>query len=193
MWILRFNRAIDVSVSYVSKSLKFWAASWQNDPCPAKTPISLGIRLVWSVFAVRSVFSYKGPMFLHADSVDWLDWADAQAGRSLRWAHGSLLVLSRGGSKRVVILFFTRVESAVLDSNLRRKLLVSEARLTADPGVTSCSPSLVTFMAGEWSLISVTIGPLCCWKKGICQLLVDMIFVDSVVNCRQTLLDLWPL
>ena len=29
----------------------------------------------------------KGPCFLHADSEDWSDWADAQADLSLRWAH----------------------------------------------------------------------------------------------------------
>ena len=27
------------------------------------------------------------PSFLHADSEDWSDWADAQADLSLRWAH----------------------------------------------------------------------------------------------------------
>ena len=29
----------------------------------------------------------KDPSFLHADSEDWSDWADAQAHLSLRWAH----------------------------------------------------------------------------------------------------------
>ena len=29
----------------------------------------------------------KDPSFLQADSEDWSDWADAQAGLSLRWAH----------------------------------------------------------------------------------------------------------
>ena len=53
---------------------------------PAKTQISLGIRRVWSaqsdqVFAVRPVGS-----FLHADSEDWSNWADAKADLSLRWA-----------------------------------------------------------------------------------------------------------
>ena len=40
------------------------------------------------VFAVRSVVHVaKDPSFLHADSKDWSDWADAQADLSLRWAH----------------------------------------------------------------------------------------------------------
>ena len=29
----------------------------------------------------------KDPMFLHADSEDWSDWADAQADMSFRWVH----------------------------------------------------------------------------------------------------------
>ena len=54
---------------------------------PAKTQISLGIRPVWSVFAVRMkkawVFSYQ----LSAQRRLWSDWADARADPSLRWAH----------------------------------------------------------------------------------------------------------
>ena len=49
---------------------------------PAKTQISLGIRLVWSVFAVRmkkaGVLSYP----LSAQRSLWSDWADAQANLS---------------------------------------------------------------------------------------------------------------
>ena len=52
--------------------------------CPAKTQISLGIRPVWSVFAVRM----KKPWFLSyplsAQRRLWSDWADAQADLSLR-------------------------------------------------------------------------------------------------------------
>ena len=40
---------------------------------------------------------FKDPWFLHADSEDCSDWADAQADRNLRWAH-SHMVLSWGGS-----------------------------------------------------------------------------------------------
>ena len=47
---------------------------------PAKTQISLGIRPVWSVFAVRS-------HQLSAQRRLWSDWADAWADLSLRWAH----------------------------------------------------------------------------------------------------------
>ena len=53
---------------------------------PAKTQISLGIRPVWSVFAVRMkkvwVLSYP----LSAQRRLWSDWADAQADLGLRWA-----------------------------------------------------------------------------------------------------------
>ena len=51
---------------------------------PAKTRISLGIHSVWSVFTKKAwVFSYP----LSAQRRLWLDWADAQADLSLRWAH----------------------------------------------------------------------------------------------------------
>ena len=48
--------------------------------------ISLGIRPVWSVFAVHSRVA-KEPSFLVSDSEDWSDWADAQTDLSVRWAH----------------------------------------------------------------------------------------------------------
>ena len=48
---------------------------------PAKTQISLGIRPVWSVFAVRmkKAWAFSYPMSAL--------WADAQADLSLPWAH----------------------------------------------------------------------------------------------------------
>ena len=53
----------------------------------AKTQISLGIRPVWSESSLCAQWVAKDPSFLHADSEDWSDWADAQADLSLRWAH----------------------------------------------------------------------------------------------------------
>ena len=55
--------------------------------CPAKTQISLGIRPVWSESSLCTQWAAKDLSFLHADSEDWSDWADAQADLSLRWAH----------------------------------------------------------------------------------------------------------
>ena len=54
---------------------------------PAKTQISLGIRPVWSESSLCAQCIAKDPSFLHADSEDWSDWADAQADLSLRWGH----------------------------------------------------------------------------------------------------------
>ena len=55
---------------------------------PAKTQIGLGIHPVLSVFAVLCAqWVAKDPTFLHADSEDWSDWAEADL--SLRWAHMS--------------------------------------------------------------------------------------------------------
>ena len=54
---------------------------------PAKTQISLGIRPVWSESSLCAHWVAKDSSFLHADSEDWPDWADAQADLSLRWEH----------------------------------------------------------------------------------------------------------
>ena len=55
--------------------------------CTAKTQISLSIRPVWSVFAVRIkkawIFSYP----LSTQQRLWSDWADAQADLNLHWMH----------------------------------------------------------------------------------------------------------
>ena len=66
-----------------------WAASWQNQQnecAPSEDPDQPGhLPNLIRVFAVHSIA--KDPRFLHADSEDWSDWADAQADLSLRWAH----------------------------------------------------------------------------------------------------------
>ena len=58
----------------------------KNDVRPAKTQISLRIRPVWSESSLCAQWVAKDPSFLHADSEDWSDWADAQADLSLRRA-----------------------------------------------------------------------------------------------------------
>ena len=64
---------------------------------PAKTQISLGIRQVWSESSLCAQWVAKDPSFLHADSEDWSDWADAQVDLSLHWAHSHFVgfVMSR--------------------------------------------------------------------------------------------------
>ena len=64
-----------------------WAASWQNQLCSQRR-----LRSAWA-FAQSEQSSLcaqwvaKDPRFLHVDSEDWSDWADAQADLSPRWAH----------------------------------------------------------------------------------------------------------
>ena len=78
----------------VQNSFKYklckWVTSWQNpqnDVCPAKTKISLGIRPVWSESSL-SAWWKLGPLATHwVHSEDWSDWGDAQADLSLHWAH----------------------------------------------------------------------------------------------------------
>ena len=54
---------------------------------PAKTQISLGIRPVWSVFAVPMKKAWVLSYPLSAQQRLWSDWADAKADLSLCWAH----------------------------------------------------------------------------------------------------------
>ena len=54
---------------------------------PAKTQISLGIRPVWSVFAVHSMGSWGPYASLCGQRRLGSDWADVQADLSLSWAH----------------------------------------------------------------------------------------------------------
>ena len=54
---------------------------------PTKTPISLSIPPVWSVFTVRLKKARLLSYSLSAQRRLWSDWADAQADLSLRWAH----------------------------------------------------------------------------------------------------------
>ena len=58
---------------------------------PTKTQISLGIHPVWSEPLLCVQWVAKDPTFLHADSEDWSDWAEAQADLSLRWAHSHIV------------------------------------------------------------------------------------------------------
>ena len=51
---------------------------------PAKTQISLGMHPVWSESSLCAQWVAMGPSFLHVDSEDWSEWADAQADLSLR-------------------------------------------------------------------------------------------------------------
>ena len=54
---------------------------------PVKTQISLGIRPVWSVFAVRMKKAWVLSYTFSAQLRLWSDWADAQADLSLRGVH----------------------------------------------------------------------------------------------------------
>ena len=70
-----------------------WATAQQNQQNdnvnPAKNHFSLGICPVWSEPSLCDQWVVVGPVFLHAESEDWSDWADAQADLSLCWAHKS--------------------------------------------------------------------------------------------------------
>ena len=63
---------------------------------PAKTQISLGIHPVWSVFAMPAWVA-KEPRFLHGNSKDWSDYA--QADLSLRWVHKSFCWLCHAATQ----------------------------------------------------------------------------------------------
>ena len=44
-----------------------------------------------SVRPAKTQWVAKDPSFLHADSEDWSDWADAQADLSLCWVHNHIV------------------------------------------------------------------------------------------------------
>ena len=64
---------------------------------PAKTQISLGIRQVWSVFAICMKKAWVLSYQLGAQRRLWSDWGDAKADQSLRRAHSHIVgfVMSR--------------------------------------------------------------------------------------------------
>ena len=65
--------------------------------CAQRIQISLGIRPIWSVFAVRMKKAWVLSYPLSAQRSAWSDTADAQADLSLRWAQGDFVgfVMSR--------------------------------------------------------------------------------------------------
>ena len=75
--------------------------------CLAKTQLS--IRPVWSESLLCTQWVAKDPSFLQADSEDWSDWADAQADRSLRWAHISVCWFCREAAHFSLITQTTQV------------------------------------------------------------------------------------
>ena len=79
---------------------------------PAKTLIILGIRPVWSAFAVRLMGS-KGTVLLQADSEDWSECVDGHADQYSLGVHVILLVLSCCGSKFVHVLSKTKGHNSV--------------------------------------------------------------------------------
>ena len=67
------------------KPTKMVCVSSEDSDQPGR--ISLGIRPVWSVLAVRMKKSWVLSYPLSAQGRHWSAWADAQGDLSLRWAH----------------------------------------------------------------------------------------------------------
>ena len=69
----------------------------QNECAPSEDSDQPGIRLVWSESSLCAQWVAKDPSFLHADSEDSDQTADAQADLSLHWAHSHFVgfVMSR--------------------------------------------------------------------------------------------------
>ena len=93
-WNINFNIKIEIpknlkittSEEHMARTnhLKTKPTKWL---CAQQRQISLGFRPVWSESSLCTQQVAKDPSFLHADSEDWSDWADAQADLSLCWAH----------------------------------------------------------------------------------------------------------
>ena len=73
-----------------NQSIDIWAALWKkqkNGMCAQRR-----LRPAWASAqsdqsSLCAQWVAKDPSFLHADSEDWSDWADAQADLSLHWVH----------------------------------------------------------------------------------------------------------
>ena len=85
-----------------------------------KIQISLDIRPVWSESLLCAQWVAKDPSFLHADSKDWSDWADAQTDLSPRWVHISLV----GFVMRQLILKSCESEPAKITSDNRLNIIL---------------------------------------------------------------------
>ena len=73
---------------------------------PTKTPISLGIRPVWSESLLSAWRNRRSLATNWSHSEDWSDWMDAQADLSLLGTHVILLVLSCCHNWILDILFY---------------------------------------------------------------------------------------
>ena len=54
---------------------------------PSEDSDQISLCPVWPESSLCAHWVTKNPRFLHADSEDWSDWADAQADLNLCWAH----------------------------------------------------------------------------------------------------------
>ena len=83
---------------------------------PAKTRISLGIRPVYRVFAVRMKKAWVLSYPLSGQWRLWSDWADAQADLSLPWAHSHFVgfVMSR----LICVIMYRQREHLILPASL---------------------------------------------------------------------------
>ena len=76
----------------------------------AETQISLGIRIVWSVFAVRMKKAWVLSYPLSAQRRPWSDWVDAQADLSLGWAHSHFVGFVMRRLKFIILCICTGQE-----------------------------------------------------------------------------------
>ena len=128
--------------------------------CRAKTQISLGIRPVWSVFAVHLkkhwVLSYP----LSAQQRLWSDWVDAQADLSLRWAHSHFVGFV---VRRLMYSFNTwrkhfavQKESSSINNTATWLYLMIQLTTVEKKGICRILPLLCSSWEAEKSVTQVT-------------------------------------
>ena len=118
--------------------------------CPAKTPISLCIRPVWSESSLFWVISYP----LSAQRRLWSDWAEALADLSLRWAHMSICWFCRAAALIVsecFLLLWCRWQAAVY---ARSSALCLKPPLVLYKWAASCQNQQTDMCAAKWRLRS---------------------------------------
>ena len=100
-----------------SGSIAIWAATWQNQHNDCAQ------RRLWSAWAsaqsdqssLCAQWVAKDPSFLHANSPDWSNWADAQAHLSLRLAHTHVVAFDM--SRLISVLSTVIVSLCSVNSN----------------------------------------------------------------------------
>ena len=128
---------------------------------PANTQISLGIRPVWSVFAVRMKKAWVLSYPLSTQRWLWLDWADAQADLSLRWAHTRFVGFDMSWLISPIKVVYWTLKEYTLCYKTTKEFKVSFDNEAEKRVWTKFTYSDLTDVTSWWWLFNVTVYLIC--------------------------------